>query len=218
MQVPTCTTFSRFKILIHETLDACTSLDEIDCAAWKEFSDNCPAEITNVFGSIDFYRRKQCDFVKEGCGESGPLPAFRNLDCEGEIPKKNWDFWTDYSAGCALAEASDDDIIVEPVPEPLPSPYVPGGGKPGEGPDGEKKENKRGSAAGPVLGVLGAFCVVAGGAVLYKRSRNGGGVAGAYRFMSQKDDVGDDETEMFGGMTVSSGSFQPPSVPQTHDI
>ena len=43
--VPNCNTFSRFKVLVHETLDACTSLDEVDCDAWMEFSEKCEPNV-----------------------------------------------------------------------------------------------------------------------------------------------------------------------------
>jgi hypothetical protein len=174
--VPTCNTFSRFKVLVHETLDACTSLDEIDCDAWREFSDKCQPNVANEFGVVDFYKMKQCEYVKEGCGGSGAFPAFRKLDCGGEIPKKNWDFWNAYSTGCALAVNNDDDAVPlppdpnptptpkpDPTPTPKPDPVNPNNG-PGGGPGDEK-----GGAAGPVIGVLGALGVVVGGAFFLQK-------------------------------------------------
>jgi hypothetical protein len=226
--VPTCNTFSRFKVLVHETLDACNSLDEIDCDAWKEFSDKCQVNVMQEYGVIDFYKRKQCDYVKEGCGNSGAFPAFRKLDCGGEIPKKNWDFWNLYSTGCALAAESDDDYVPpEPNPTPTPptptpptptppTPTPPAPVDPSDGPDaGEHK----GGATGPVFGVLGALGVVVGGAVVYKKKRDANAMSSAYRYRPQRDsDSFADSTELFSGMTVNAGSFKPPSIPQTHNI
>jgi len=220
--VPQCNTFSRFKVLVHETLDACQSLDEIDCDAWREFSDVCQTKVSQTFGNVDFYKRKQCDFVKEGCGGSGAFPAFRKLDCGGEIPKKNWDFWNDYSVGCALAVEDDDEVPVSP-PEfedddnvkPMPKP------EPSPGKDDGGSNTKKGGAAGPVIGVLCTLGVVVGGAVMYKRRSDSNAMGSAYRYRPQRDssdsDVG---SELFSGMNmgVNAGSFKPPSVPQTHNI
>lgn len=215
-EVPTCNTFSRFKVLVHETLDACTSLDQIDCDAWKDFSDACERNLKAVFGNVDFYKQKQCDYVKDGCGGSGAFPAFRKLDCGGEIPKKNWDMWNAYSTGCALAVATDDDIDVAP-PDPEPPKPEPNPPSPGPEPDSGGAKKHGGSAAGPVIGVLAALSLVVGGAVLYKRRRDGDALSSAYRYRPQRNEsLGD--SEMFAGMNVNMGSFKPPSVPQTHNI
>lgn len=217
--LPNCDAFSNYKVLIHETLDACTSLDWIDCDAWTEFSSACEPKLKQEFNNyVDFYNTKQCDFVESGCGGSGPFPAFRKLDCGGEIPKKNWDFWNSYSTGCALA--------VDPVPSPPspipPSPTPPSPTPPSPTPSkdggGDGEEKKKSSAAGSVVGVLAALGIVVGGAVVYKRRRDAGALASAYRYRPQRDDSMTGE-ELFSGMSVNTGSFKPPSIPpMTHNI
>mmetsp|Transcript_2142 Transcript_2142/g.3952 ORF Transcript_2142/g.3952 Transcript_2142/m.3952 type:complete len:739 (+) Transcript_2142:58-2274(+) len=214
--VPNCNTFSRFKVLVHETLDACTSLDEVDCDAWTEFSDKCEPNVVSEFGSVDFYKLSQCEYVKEGCGGAGAFPSFRRLDCGGEIPKKNWDMWNAYSTGCALAE--DDDT--KPVPVP-PAPYPPGPPTPvppdvAPGPSPSKPKSG-GSAAATVFGVLFGVGAVVGAAVWYKRRRDSDAFAGAYRYRPQRDSE-EGGQELFSGLSVNSGSFKPPVVPQTHNI
>lgn len=97
---PSCSSFAHFKVLLFEVLDACVALDEIDCAAWSEFYQPCQDKIYDQFGNVDFNNNAQCEFVAGGCGSVGPFPAFRRLDCGGEIPKPAWDFYTRYSRGC----------------------------------------------------------------------------------------------------------------------
>ena len=75
---------------------------------------------------------------------------------------------------------------------------------------------KSGSAAGPVIGILCALGVVVGGAYFVKRRRDGTAMSAAYRYQPQRDS--EDATELFSGMSVNKGSFQPVSVPQTHNI
>ena len=106
--VPSCSTFTRVKTLVHETLDACKSLDWIDCDAWREFSDTCMINVKSEFPSVDFSKEKQCKYVLAGCGGAGPFPTFRRLDCRGQIPKDNWDFWVSFSVGCSLDGDGDD--------------------------------------------------------------------------------------------------------------
>ena len=57
---PACDSFERFKTLLYETLDACKALDEIDCAAWEEFTKPCKANLQEEFGSVDFSNQAQC--------------------------------------------------------------------------------------------------------------------------------------------------------------
>jgi len=218
--LPNCNTFTNYKTLVHETLDACTSLDWIDCDAWTEFSNTCEPRLKQEFNNnVDFYKTKQCEFVENGCGGSGPFPAFRRLDCGGEIPKKNWDFWNAYSTGCALAV---DPVPTPPTPTP-PSPTPPSPTPPSPTPvdpskNGGGSEEKKGSAAGPVIGILAALGFVGGGAVVYKRRKDQGALASAYRYRPQRDSSMDGE-ELFSGMSVNSGSFKPPSIPpMTHNI
>jgi hypothetical protein len=61
---PLCSSFLHFKTLLYETMDACQSLDEIDCDAWKEFYNPCKTHLGEKFGTVDFSRKEQCDFVQ----------------------------------------------------------------------------------------------------------------------------------------------------------
>jgi len=216
--LPNCDTFSNYKTLIHETLDACTSLDWIDCDAWAEFSTTCEVTMKQVFNNnIDFFKTKQCNFLEQGCGGAGPFPSFRRLDCGGDIPKKNWDFWNSYSTGCAIAEDHDGDKPSPPTPTPpTPTPPSPTPVDPSKSGGDDKKE--KGSAAGAVIGVLAALGFVVGGAVFYKRRRDSGALSSAYRYRPQRDSSMDG-AELFSGMSVNSGSFKPPRIPpMTHNI
>lgn len=113
---PSCNSFNHFKTLLHETLDACMALDEIDCASWEEFYQPCRQNIFDQFGiMVNFNNKAQCDFVKAGCGGVGAYPAFRRLDCGGEISKSSWDFYVTFTRGC----------IEHNNPEPTPSKPVP---------------------------------------------------------------------------------------------
>ena len=57
---PLCPSFSHFKTLLYESLDACKSLDEIDCDAWNEFYTPCKNNVQQMFGSADFSNHDQC--------------------------------------------------------------------------------------------------------------------------------------------------------------
>ena len=57
---PDCTKFLKFKTLLHETLDACNAVDEVDCDSWEEFSSPCQNNLRAKFGSIDFSQAQQC--------------------------------------------------------------------------------------------------------------------------------------------------------------
>mmetsp|Transcript_24580 Transcript_24580/g.46191 ORF Transcript_24580/g.46191 Transcript_24580/m.46191 type:complete len:749 (+) Transcript_24580:23-2269(+) len=217
--VPNCNTFSRFKVLVHETLDACTSLDEIDCDAWEEFSDVCEPKVIAKFGVVDFGKMSQCDFVENGCGNSGPFPSFRKLDCDGEIKRHNWDFWNAYSEGCALATREDDDMndpVVDPV-VPTPTPPSPTPVDPNVVPDQTPPKSK-GSGWGTALLVVAVAGAVIGGALFVKKRRDSSAFNAAYRYRPQRDE--DAGSELFSGLSVNSGSFKPPSVPpmSTHNI
>ncbi|GMI18123.1 hypothetical protein TrLO_g1545 [Triparma laevis f. longispina] len=221
--VPNCNTFSRFKVLVHETLDACTSLDEVDCDAWKEFSDVCEPRVIAKFGVVDFGKLSQCDYVKNGCDNAGPFPSFRKLDCEGEIKRHNWDFWNAYSEGCALATTEDDDMndVTPTPPSPTPpSPTPPSPTPPSPTPNvvPDIKPEKKGSGWGTALLVVAVAGGVIGGALFVKKRRDGNAFNAAYRYRPQRDE--DAGSELFSGLSVNSGSFKPPSVPPmaTHNI
>lgn len=57
---PLCSSFIHVKTLLFESLDACKSLDEIDCDAWTEFQTPCKNNIVKEFGSVDFSSDDQC--------------------------------------------------------------------------------------------------------------------------------------------------------------
>lgn len=60
---PNCDKFLRFKTLLHETLDACQSVDEVDCNAWEDFSVPCQSNVRAKFGSLDFSQYQQCTYT-----------------------------------------------------------------------------------------------------------------------------------------------------------
>lgn len=115
---PLCPSFMNFKTLLYETVDACNSLDMIDCDAWSEFYKPCMENLEGEYSNVDLDNREQCDFVKEGCGGAGPFPAFRRLDCESEIDADAWAFYRKYSRGCLRG---DDGIPPDDPDGPSPS-------------------------------------------------------------------------------------------------
>jgi hypothetical protein len=64
---PLCPSFHHFKTLLYESLDACKSLDEIDCDAWNEFYTPCKKNVEEKFGSVDFTDHNQCKFLLVCC-------------------------------------------------------------------------------------------------------------------------------------------------------
>ena len=117
---PLCPSFFNFKTLLYESLDACQSLDEIDCDAWQEFSAPCERNLREKFGGVDFSKRQQCDFVKDSCGGAGPFPAFRRLDCGSEVTQSSWEFYGLYATTCLGQKPNPG-----PEPSPTPKPYTP---------------------------------------------------------------------------------------------
>ena len=130
-ETPMCSSFINFKTLLYESVDACISLDQIDCAAWEEFYTPCKQNLIQMFDTVNFDNRAQCDYVEKQCGGAGPFPAFRRLDCGGEIAKPAWDFHTMYTRGCVSEAApSSPSAPYSPVPKPTPvspplSPKIP---------------------------------------------------------------------------------------------
>ncbi|KAL7542687.1 hypothetical protein ACHAWF_007229 [Thalassiosira exigua] len=122
---PTCSSFVNFKTLLYEAVDACRSLDAIDCAAWAEFHPECRKNVLATFDKIDFDNQGQCTFVNSQCGGAGPFPSFRRLDCGKEVSKSAWDFHQMYERGC-LKKSSPSYPSPSPpssssgsVPEPV---------------------------------------------------------------------------------------------------
>jgi len=128
-EAPMCSSFINFKTLIYEAVDACKSLDAIDCAAWEEFHTPCKKNLVAMYETVDFSKEEQCKYVEEMCGGAGPFPAFRRLDCGGEIAKSAWDFHTMYSRGClGVAPPTSSSTNVVPArihPHAHPAPTIP---------------------------------------------------------------------------------------------
>lgn len=126
-EAPTCNSFVNFKTLLYESVDACRSLDAIDCAAWEEFYTPCKKNLMQMFDKVDFDNSEQCSYVEKMCGGAGPFPAFRRLDCGSEISKPAWDFHTMYSRGCLKSSSAT------PLSPSVPSGTVPVPQKPTSG-------------------------------------------------------------------------------------
>ncbi|KAG7364629.1 hypothetical protein IV203_037831 [Nitzschia inconspicua] len=117
---PLCPSFMSFKTILYESIDACQSLDDIDCDSWNEFWKPCKDNMMTEFSSSDFSSKDQCDYVKKDCGGAGTFPAFRRLDCDGEIPDEAWTFYKQYSKSCL--KGADG---IPPGGNPTPKPYIP---------------------------------------------------------------------------------------------
>ena len=59
---PLCAGFIHVKTLLYESLDACQSLDEVDCDAWTEFHKPCKNNLIEKFGSVDFSNNEACKY------------------------------------------------------------------------------------------------------------------------------------------------------------
>lgn len=116
-ETPMCSSFINFKTLLYEAIDVCKSLDTIDCAAWEEFYPTCKKNLIRKYDSVNFENDDQCDYIEDQCGGAGPFPAFRKLDCGGEIAKSAWDFYIMYDRGCLGSTGS----IPSPSPPTSPS-------------------------------------------------------------------------------------------------
>jgi hypothetical protein len=239
---PLCPSFYNFKTLLYESLDACMALDEIDCDAWDEFQEPCQQMLKNKFGSIDFQQKDQCDYIKmENCGDIGPFPSFRRLDCAKEIPATSWEFYQQYKNGC-LKDGSDSkpNPVTPATPAPVPSdpksntkpptPYQPikpsniqptrggGGGKPSNGED--KKENTKPTYKSPddekkrshwFRNMVLLGLLVGGIYYVYKRRSEFSFVR--YRRMRHHNF---DDGDLYSGLSLeSSTTFEPPSLPPT---
>jgi hypothetical protein len=123
-ETPMCSSFINFKTLLLEAVDACKSLDAIDCAAWEEFYAPCKKNLLQMYGKVDFDNHDQCAYVENLCGGAGPFPAFRRLDCGGEIAKPAWDFHTMYERGCLKTSSNPNGSPSIPNP-PQVNPLTP---------------------------------------------------------------------------------------------
>ena len=126
---PFCPGFTNFKTFLYESLDACQSLDEIDCAAWSEFYEPCKRNLESVYKVVDFSNPSQCEYVQDTCGGVGPFPAFRKLDCDKDpdVSVSAWKFYNDFSSYCHTDNGGGGKPS-PPVSTPFPteSPVGPG--------------------------------------------------------------------------------------------
>jgi hypothetical protein len=146
---PLCPSFMSFKTLLYESLDACQALDEIDCDSWGEFWKPCKDNLEEEFGKSDLKMRDQCDFMKKGCGGAGAFPAFRRLDCDGEIDSDGWDFYRTYEKQCLRGDGGtpDEDDDDNPVPKPSKAPAK----SPTKAPDSPDSSPTKAPAKAPTL-------------------------------------------------------------------
>jgi hypothetical protein len=236
-EAPLCPSFAKFKTLLYESLDACNSLDEIDCDAWNEFYTPCKNNLVQMFGSVDFADSKQCDYVKDTCGGAGPFPAFRKLDCNREIPKSAWDFYNLYARSC-MSDGSPTSPVTpaptEPQPAPptggsqpssppapdnpspvTPKPYSGGGGGSSGGkpyiPSDDKPYQPKQKKKHRFLSFL-VLVGIAGGAVyVYQKRRS---EFQFVRYRRARNYGGD--SDLYSGLSMeSSTNFEPPTLPPT---
>jgi hypothetical protein len=235
---PLCPSFYNFKTLLYESLDACKALDEIDCNAWDEFQYPCQINLKAKFGSVDFTRTDQCDYIKGKCGGAGPFPSFRRLDCERDIPKPSWQVYIDYKSGCLDKTQPVRQPTTSPIsPVTQPTPYEPikpdnikpnGGvaptpsnnGKPTKpsyrSPDEKKKSHwfRNTIMIAMALGIV-YYC--------YTRRSGDGLNFVRYRRMTNFQSnprgggvFGMDDNDLFSGLSLeSSTNFEPPTLPPT---
>jgi len=117
---PLCPSFFNFKTILYESIDACQSLDAIDCDSWNEFWKPCKANLEKEFQSSELNENDQCEYVKNDCGGAGSFPAFRRLDCEEEISSEAWNFYKQFSKKCLKGSNG-----IPPGVTPSPNPPVP---------------------------------------------------------------------------------------------
>merc|ERR1719491_121713 len=228
---PLCEGFIHFKTILYESVDACRALDEIDCAAWSEFSAPCQVNMEMKFGNAAFTTEVQCQYVHDGCGNAGPFPSFRHLDCDSEIDDiKAWDFYQNFAAGCLKSTdggAPDYPRKNDPKPTPLSPPtpkskatktqaptkhyvpVIPADDDNNSGKDSSENEKKSG---GFFIGFLKfvLFCIVCGaGYWYYKRTREFDYV----RFRRARNYGADGPMIDSSAMEGSAMSFEPPSLP-----
>lgn len=238
---PLCPSFYNFKTLLYESLDACMALDDIDCDAWNEYQKPCKVTLMAKFGSVDFAKKEQCDFMANNCGGSLPFPSFRHLDCQKEIPIASWDFYNLYSKFCVDSSSLTNAPAPVPVPPPVtpkvatkpPTPYQPVKPSNIKPPDGkfpsnsEDKSDKRPTYKSPDektkkshwfrnLVLVCAACGI--GYYIYKKQSDGFSFV-RYRRMTNFGSGGGygmDDSDMFSGLALeSSTTFEPPSLPPT---
>eukprot|EP00555_Chaetoceros_dichaeta_P014070 CAMPEP_0198275572 /NCGR_PEP_ID=MMETSP1447-20131203/64846_1 /TAXON_ID=420782 /ORGANISM="Chaetoceros dichaeta, Strain CCMP1751" /LENGTH=847 /DNA_ID=CAMNT_0043970455 /DNA_START=137 /DNA_END=2680 /DNA_ORIENTATION=- len=234
-ECPVCLDFKNFKTLMYESLDACRALDDIDCAAWAEFSTPCQTNMLTQFGNAAFSTQTQCDYVHDGCGKAGPFPSFRNIDCENEIEDTEaWDFYQLFASNCLKDQNNNTPAPADKSPVPVSPPsktnlvptsqysgrtsqptrqYIPDGSTADSNSNSSDDEKKKSSGGGGFKKFLWFifFCIAGGGCYwYYKRTREFDYV----RFRRARN-YGGDSTGMYEGSSMenSASSFEPPSLP-----
>ena len=240
---PLCPSFMNFKTLLYEAMDACQSLDEIDCDAWKDFFPRCRENLLSSKGSVDFSKPDQCSYVHEGCGGAGPFPVFRNLDCDKEVSDEAWSFYTKYASYCLNNNGPAPQPT--PVAPPTPSPIAPA---PAPGPDAgddyitpasptdkkpyvppeergkdKKKNQKKKEYSGDKTEKDSHFMrnvfwlLLIGGGVYYYYKNYGFDCSFFQRYRRFRPVASYDQGgDMYSGLTMeSSTNFQPPTLPPT---
>lgn len=234
---PLCPSFVNFKTLLYESLDACQSLDEIDCDAWSEFYRPCKNNLIEEFGKVDFSKDAQCDYVHRTCGGVGPFPSFRRLDCGKELPDAAWSFYEDFAKACVDEPGPSPSPPRTPAPyagpstpRPSPSPYSPTDnedsgkkkkyvppedrGKKGSSDESNGSDSKKGQSHWfrnlLILGAIGG-----GGYYYYKRNGGDGFRFVRYKRVGANYGFGGDEGLYSGLAMDSSTTFEPPSLPPT---
>ena len=231
-ECPLCAHFFNLKTLLYESMDACKSLDEIDCAAWDEFQKPCQTKMMTRFGSIDFSKPEQCSFVVDGCDGAGPFPSFRRLDCETELPGESWDLYKRYERSCVSSApvpaapvptaSTPTASVPSPVADPTgKTPYVPPEerGKPSYKSSDEKKSSHwfRNLFVIGILGGVGYYLFQRRSEFSFVRYRRIGGPGGGMGFRSRGGGYDIDDGDIYSGLAMESStiSFEPPpQLPQ----
>uniref|UniRef100_A0A7S3PDF9 LNR domain-containing protein n=1 Tax=Amphora coffeiformis TaxID=265554 RepID=A0A7S3PDF9_9STRA len=235
---PLCPSFMNFKTLLYESMDACLSLDEIDCGAWTEFYPKCKENLTRDKGTPDFTKTDHCKYVHDGCGNAGPFPVFRRLDCDKEVSNEAWTFYTSYAKSCmgnAPAPTPPAPTPTPPVPTPTPpapapapstddyiTPVSPSDKKPYVPPEERGKKKKKSSESGEPKKKSHFFrnmflLLLVGGGAYYYHKNYGFDFSFLQRYRRFRPvSAYDQGGEMYSGLTMeSSTSFQPPTLPPT---
>lgn len=239
---PACNEFVRFKTLLYESLDACDSLDKIDCGAWEEFAVPCKRNMVEKFGSINFQQKTQCTYIHdEQCGNVGSFPGFRELDCSGQITDETWDFYKDYQGKCLKDSKPSKPSPTtapksQPVPKPAPQPkpYIPSSDDNSVGSDDayytipEKTSSTPKKYVSPDEKVVRhhfrnfvIVCIVGGAAYFVYKKRSGFDYS-QFRMSRARNFTpygNDDSMSMYNSVPMmdqghtAGSSFQPPSLP-----
>jgi hypothetical protein len=170
-------------------------------------------------------------YVTDTCGGAGTFPAFRKLDCNREIPKSAWDFYSIYARSCVKDDSPQTPATPPPVAPPpaptgqataIPVPVKPndnnrnsdtgGGGLPYVPKDDKSNRSYKPKKKHKFLYFLLLLGVVGGAAYWYHKRRS------EFQFVRYRRarNYGGGESEMYTGLSMeSSTSFEPPTLPLT---